>query len=149
MKFANNKNRLGVLEHEFGHHFRLGDSNIEMLKARKLLKDQPELERLAIKNKELNYGDIKRPEHYLEREGELYNNLRDVSRDLKLQIGQPYPGVKDFTKTLKNFKGTNRFVIDALRLNNPRDYKRTWDAMTGRYFIAPAAIGTSLFFNRD
>ena len=28
------------------------------------------------------------------------------------------------------------------KLNTPRDYKRVWDAMTGKYFIIPAAIGT-------
>ena len=60
-----------------------------------------------------------------------------------LKIGQSYPGIDKFKEMLQNTNfGEKTEFANMLKLDTPRDYKRVWDAMTGKYFVAPIALTT-------
>ena len=134
----------GSIEHELLHHARFGESNIEQLKAEKLFKARKELlapESTSVKS---SIGVGQDPEPYLLLRGEAATNMRDLALDLGFSPGLKYPGktegMKILNEVLGNYKGGKSFVINDLRLKTPRDYKRVWDALTGRYFLIPTSV---------
>lgn len=50
--------------------------------------------------------------------------MGDLRTELGLKIGQSYPGKLNTATMLNNYNGNKKFVIDAFKLNTPRDYKR-------------------------
>lgn len=117
--------------HETGHHGNFGSSRIEMEKARRLLKSERELDALAEKSPALLNVD----EHYLRTAGEPYTNTVDLAKDLNISIGEKYPGWVKVKEMLDNYVGDKQFLIDAFKKETPRDYKRVWDALTGKWYV--------------
>lgn len=86
-------------------------------------------------------------EAYLGNSGETLAHSAEVGRTMGLTTDSKYPGflkfkqmLEDVTKSGKiNYKGEN-FIKDVYKLNTPRDYKRVFDTMTGKYFVVPTAI---------
>lgn len=77
---------------------------------------------------------------YLSMGHEAAVNSAEVGKALNLTVGQKFPGVNEMKQLLSTNKGFyKQNVIDAAKLNTTRDYKRLWDAMTGKYFVAPIA----------
>lgn len=116
---------IGSLEHEFGHHAKIGISKIEDLKGEKLLRPYSELKNPY--NNSIMSKSYEGEEPYLTMPGEASMNIMDLGKDLGLKIGQPYEGSKKLMQMLNKYsydKGEKSFVINDLRLNTPRDYKR-------------------------
>ena len=143
---AGTKERVRALTHEYLHNARYGDTAIEQLKASKLLKPRKELLKLANESKSSNllvkdFGD---GFHYLESAGETSTNIKDIAKILNVNTGDKYPGWQAVKSMIDNYKGdVKRFVFDALKLDTKRDYKRVWDAMTGKYLAAPVAVSAT------
>lgn len=129
-----------TLEHEFGHHARIGNSKIEDLKAEKLLWPYGKLMGAESDSQMMRSGSDNVP--YLTIPGEASMNVRDLGIDLGLTVGQKYPGMEVLQNILNNYNGNKSFVVNDLRLGVARDYKRVWDAMTGKYFTVPATALT-------
>lgn len=143
---AGTEGRVRALTHEYLHNARYGDTAIEQLKASKLLKSREELLRLANESKSSNLlvKDFGEGLHYLETAGETSTNMRDIAKLLNVNTGDKYPGWQGVKNILDSYKGDEkRFVFDALKLDTKRDYKRVWDAMTGKYLAAPAAVSAT------
>ena len=74
-------------------------------------------------------------------------NTAEVGRDMGLALGQKYPGRQVFRDMLDKLlaKGHYKdFVIKDAKLDTNRDYKRLWDALTGKYFTTAGAAATGL-----
>ena len=75
--------------------------------------------------------------------GEGVVNTYEMGKRAGLKIGQSYPGIDKFKEMLQNTNfGEKTEFANMLKLDTPRDYKRVWDAMTGKYFVAPIALTT-------
>lgn len=147
--FYPDKKLKNSIEHEVLHHARFGESNIEQLKAEKLFKDRKELLHPESTSIKYSGGIGQDAEPYLLSRGEGATNMRDLGKELGFPIGLKYPGKTEGIKILNDllfkYTGGKQFIVNDLRLNTPRDYKRVWDALTGKYFLIPAGIaGTSL-----
>lgn len=74
-------------------------------------------------------------------------NTAELGRMMGLELGQKYPGLQTFKDmiTKYNVDGFDKkFIFDKAILNTPRDYKRFWDALTGKYFTTAGAAATGL-----
>lgn len=124
--------------HENLHKGRYGTSPVQMLKVRKLF-DSKRAKEAFPENSE-----------YLFQEGEGATNTNDVRMAMGIKLGQEYPGYTKFKKQLDDFNSSNdsnSFISKSFKQDTPRDYKRIWDALTGRYFMLPALFGLSQTFN--
>lgn len=68
----------------------------------------------------------------------------ELGKRLGLQPGQEYPGRQALEQMLKEFSESGNehaFITKYLNMKHP---KRVWNALTGRYFIYPTAVGTAL-----
>lgn len=81
---------------------------------------------------------------YLFEGGEAAANTMELGKRLGLQPGQEYPGRQALEQMLKEFSESGNehaFITKCLNMKHP---KRVWNALTGRYFIYPTAVGTAL-----
>lgn len=81
---------------------------------------------------------------YLFKEGEAAANTMELGKRLGLKPGQEYPGRKALEQMLKEFSESGNehsYMPSYLNMKHP---KRVWNALTGRYFIYPTAVGTTL-----
>lgn len=81
---------------------------------------------------------------YLFEGGEAAANTMELGKRLGLQPGQEYPGRQALEQMLKEFSESGNehaFITKYLNMKHP---KRVWNALTGRYFIYPTAVGTAL-----
>lgn len=81
---------------------------------------------------------------YLFEGGEAAANTMELGKRLGLQPGQEYPGRQALEQMLKEFSESGNehaFITKYLNMKHP---KRVWNALTGRYFIYPTAVGTVL-----
>lgn len=88
--------------------------------------------------------------NYLLKTGEAATNTNDVRIAMGIELGEDYPGYTTFKKMLDDFSNANNpssFIAKSFKQDTPRDYKRIWDALTGRYFMIPSLIGLSQTFN--
>ena len=112
--------------HETLHHARYGnfDGIIYDLKAEKLFPNNS----------------------YLMAGHEAAANTAEVGRDMGLAIGQKYPGMKVFKEMISKLPKPyyKDVVINSAKLDTPRDYKRFWDALTGKYFTTAGSIVTGV-----
>lgn len=84
---------------------------------------------------------------YLRAGHEAAANTAEVGRDMGLALGQKYPGRQVFRDMLDNLLAKpyyKDFVIKDAKLDTNRDYKRLWDALTGKYFTTAGAAATGL-----
>lgn len=84
---------------------------------------------------------------YLMAGHEAAANTAEVGRDMGLALGQKYPGRQVFRDMLDNLLAKpyyKDFVIKDAKLDTNRDYKRLWDALTGKYFTTAGAAATGL-----
>lgn len=81
---------------------------------------------------------------YLFKEGEAAANTMELGKRLGLKPGQEYPGRKALEQMLKEFSESGNEHSHMPSYLNMRHPKRVWDALTGRYFIYPTAVGTTL-----
>ena len=84
---------------------------------------------------------------YLQAGHEAAANTAEVGRDMGLALGQKYPGRQVFRDMLDNLLAKpyyKDFVIKDAKLDTNRDYKRFWDALTGKYFTTAGATATGL-----
>lgn len=124
--------------HENLHKGFYGASPVQMLKASKL-----------IDTKRATKAFPYEPD-YLLKSGEAATNTNDVRMAMGIKLGDTYPGYTKFKQMLDDFINTNKtknFVAESFKQDTPRDYKRIWDALTGRYFVIPSLIGLSQTFN--
>ena len=82
--------------------------------------------------------------NYLFEEGEAAANTMELGKRLGLKPGQEYPGRKALEQMLKEFSESGNEHSHMPSYLNMRHPKRVWDALTGRYFIYPTAVGTTL-----
>ena len=82
--------------------------------------------------------------NYLFEEGEAAANIMELGKRLGLKPGQEYPGRKALEQMLKEFSESGNEHSHMPSYLNMRHPKRVWDALTGRYFIYPTAVGTTL-----
>lgn len=68
----------------------------------------------------------------------------ELGKRLGLKPGQEYPGRKALEQMLKEFSESGNEHSHMPSYLNMRHPKRVWDALTGRYFIYPTAVGTTL-----
>ena len=71
-------------------------------------------------------------------------NTMELGKRLGLKPGQEYPGRKALEQMLKEFSESGNEHSHMPSYLNMRHPKRVWDALTGRYFIYPTAVGTTL-----
>lgn len=81
--------------------------------------------------------------NYLFEEGAAANTM-ELGKRLGLKPGQEYPGRKALEQMLKEFSESGNEHSHMPSYLNMRHPKRVWDALTGRYFIYPTAVGTTL-----
>ena len=84
---------------------------------------------------------------YLLGAGEAAVNTNDVRRALGLEFGQKYPGwkiTKEIVDMFSRSKHPKAFVMKSFKQDTPRDYKRIWDALTGKWFMYPVALGVGM-----
>ena len=87
--------------------------------------------------------DLKMYNYFFE-DGEAAANTMELGKRLGLKPGQEYPGRQALEKMLKEFSESGNehaFMPKYLNMKHP---KRVWNALTGRYFIYPTAVGTAL-----
>ena len=88
---------------------------------------------------------------YLDNSVEGIANVYETGKLIGLETGSKYPGYTQFKQLLNDFKNSNNplsKIVDQLRLNSKRDYKRAFDAMTGQYYTtAGITAGTGLMLN--
>lgn len=82
--------------------------------------------------------------NYLFEEGEAAANTMELGKRLGLKPGQEYPGRKALEQMLKEFSESGNEHSHMPSYLNMRHPKRVWDALTGRYFIYPTVVGTTL-----
>ena len=82
--------------------------------------------------------------NYLLKEGEAAANTMELGKRLGLQPGQEYPGRQTLEKMLKEFSESGNEHSYMPKYLNMKHPKRVWNALTGRYFIYPTAVGTAL-----
>jgi flagellum-specific peptidoglycan hydrolase FlgJ len=82
--------------------------------------------------------------NYLFEEGEAAANTMELGKRLGLKPGQEYPGRKALEQMLKEFSESGNEHSHMPSYLNMKHPKRVWDALTGRYFIYPTAVGTTL-----
>ena len=66
-----------------------------------------------------------------------------------LELAESYKGGQTeelikFKNQLDDFNNSNNpnsFISKSFKQDTPRDYKRIWDALTGRYFMLPTILG--------
>ena len=124
--------------HENLHKGLYGTSPVQNLKSKKLIDSKRAAEAFP------NEPD------YLLKTGEAATNTNDVRMAMGINLGDQYPGYLKFKQMLDDFAKANKpnsFVAKSFKQDTPRDYKRIWDALTGRYFIIPSLIGLSQTFN--
>lgn len=132
------------LEHEYRHHGYYGE-------ATSFTPNKDEVNKFYdMKNKRLWKTDIPKEDYdYLSIHQEGYNKAIDAGKALGLELGQKYPGMEAFLDMLKNYKGEEGFVMRALDVSTKPKAKRAWDALTGRYVLIPAAVGTSMLNDKN
>ena len=84
---------------------------------------------------------------YLMAGHEAAANTAEVGRDMGLALGQKYPGRQVFRDMLDKLLARpyyKDFVIKDAKLDTNRDYKRLWDALTGKYFTTAGTAATGL-----
>lgn len=124
--------------HENLHKGLYGTSPVQNLKSKKLIDSKRAAEAFP------NEPD------YLLKTGEAATNTNDVRMAMGINLGDQYPGYLKFKQMLDDFTKANKpnsFVAKSFKQDTPRDYKRIWDALTGRYFMIPSLIGLSQTFN--
>lgn len=122
---------VSVLTHENLHKGRYGEFPIQMEKAKRLI-DINKAHPIAIK-------------YLLGIKGEAATNMNDVRTALGLDFGQKYPGWQSVRNMISQFSSSSHpkaFITKSLKQDTPRDYKRIWDALTGKWFMLP--VGMSL-----
>lgn len=125
---------VSILTHENLHKGRYGEFPIQMEKAKRLI--DPIRARNIHSQAEGYLLGIK---------GEAATNMNDVRTALGLDFGQKYPGWQSVRDMISQFSASSHpksFVAKSLKQDTPRDYKRIWDALTGKWFMLP--IGMSL-----
>ena len=66
---------------------------------------------------------------------------------LGLKFGQKYPGwkiTKEIVDMFSRSKHPKAFVMKSFKQDTPRDYKRIWDALTGKWFMYPVVLGVGM-----
>ena len=124
-----------IFTHENLHKGRYGETRMQMLRVNKLIDEARAAKALP-----------QMPE-YLLGEGEAAVNTNDVRRALGLEFGQKYSGwkiTKEMVDMFSRSKHPKAFVMKSFKQDTPRDYKRIWDALTGKWFMYPAAIGVGM-----
>jgi flagellum-specific peptidoglycan hydrolase FlgJ len=82
--------------------------------------------------------------HSIPGKAEKAANTMELGKRLGLKPGQEYPGRKALEQMLKEFSESGNEHSHMPSYLNMRHPKRVWDALTGRYFIYPTAVGTTL-----
>ena len=124
-----------IFTHENLHKGRYGETRMQMLRVNKLIDEARAAEALP-----------QMPE-YLLGAGEAAVNTNDVRRALGLEFGQKYPGwkiTKEIVDMFSRSKHPKAFVMKSFKQDTPRDYKRIWDALTGKWFMYPVALGVGM-----
>lgn len=124
-----------IFTHENLHKGRYGETRMQMLRANKLIDEARAAEALPQMPK------------YLLGAGEAAVNTNDVRRALGLEFGQKYPGwkiTKEIVDMFSRSKHPKAFVMKSFKQDTPRDYKRIWDAITGKWFMYPTALGIGM-----
>ena len=126
---------LQTMIHENLHKGRYGEFPIQMKKAEKLI--------------DVNRADKAYPgaTEYLLTPGEAATNANDIRTALGLEFGHKYPGwkvTKEIVDIFSNSRHPKAFVMKSFKQDTPRDYKRIWDAITGKWFIYPTALGIGM-----
>lgn len=84
---------------------------------------------------------------YLLTPGEAATNANDIRMALGLKFGQKYPGwkiTKEIVDMFSRSKHPKAFVMKSFKQDTPRDYKRIWDALTGKWFMYPVVLGVGM-----
>jgi len=131
------------VQHEMLHHVypNLGEgypsfTPLEIKKAKSVFKNNAALREVEKQNNV--------PLWYLDDADELVPNSFDLANDLGIQKFQQYPGKESFKNMLDSYSGGKKFIRDALKLDNNRDYKRAWDMLSGvRLGVVPAVAGAA------
>lgn len=87
---------------------------------------------------------------YLDKLGEAAANAMEVGYRMGIKPGTPYPGDKAFLEMIESYKGKLGDKEGIFKYFNMDKPKRVWDAITGKYFVIPAATvgaGTMLYSN--
>lgn len=126
---------LQVMTHENLHKGRYGEFPIQMEKVKRLI--------------DVNRAKDAHPRaaEYLLTQGEVATNANDIRIALGLTFGQKYPGWKATKEMIDAFSNSNHpksFVTKSFKQDTHRDYKRIWDALTGKWFMYPAVLGTGI-----
>jgi hypothetical protein len=80
--------------------------------------------------------------YYTQMESEQLMNTWDVATEMGIGRFKQYPGYEAFKNMVTNYKGSKPFMIEAYKLDTPRDYKRVWDLLTGTLVAGTgAAVG--------
>jgi len=116
--------------HEVLHSFKYGDRPMQDLKAKYLI-DKTKLQHLS-------------PElqKYYSSGSEAAVHAAEYGFAQGLVPGAKYPGYQAVKEMLNTFGGPAKGGLRFAKQETPRDYKRVWDAMTGKYFTVPATALT-------
>jgi hypothetical protein len=129
-------NLSNIIKHEFMHRGGVGDGRFFKFKTEKLLRDD------YMNILSSRYSGKVGVDYFDGFKNELIPNLLEVGGSMGVDLGATYPGVKgvkDFiTAANKRFPG-KRFVFDVIKLETPRDHKRLWDALSGKWVTTTAA----------
>lgn len=124
-----------ILTHENLHKGGYGQTRMQSLRASKLIDAARAAEAFP------------QAPDYLLKYGEAATNTNDVRTALGLKFGQKYPGwkaTKEMIDAFSNSSHPKSFVTKSFKQDTPRDYKRIWDALTGKWFMYPTAIGVGM-----
>lgn len=126
---------LQIMTHENLHKGRYGEFPIQIKKAEKLI--------------DADRANNAYPEaaEYLLTPGEAATNANDIRMALGLKFGQKYPGwkiTKEIVDMFSRSKHPKAFVMKSFKQDTPRDYKRIWDALTGKWFMYPVVLGVGM-----
>lgn len=126
---------LQIMTHENLHKGRYGEFPIQIKKAEKLID--------ADRANNAYPGAAE----YLLTSGEAATNANDIRMALGLKFGQKYPGwkiTKEIVDMFSRSKHPKAFVMKSFKQDTPRDYKRIWDALTGKWFMYPVVLGVGM-----
>lgn len=126
---------LQIMTHENLHKGRYGEFPIQIKKAEKLID--------ADRANNAYPGAAE----YLLTPGEAATNANDIRMALGLKFGQKYPGwkiTKEIVDMFSRSKHPKAFVMKSFKQDTPRDYKRIWDALTGKWFMYPVVLGVGM-----
>lgn len=127
---------LQIMTHENLHKGRYGEFPIQMKKAEKLI---------DVNRANSTYS---KAANYLLTPGEAATNANDLRVALGLDFGHKYPGwkvTKEIVDMFSRSRHPKAFVMKSFKQDTPRDYKRIWDALTGKWFMYPAiGVGINL-----